>query len=60
MAGNKKAIETIKQRYGDDHFKKIGAMGGFTKTDKPRGFKARPDVASLAGKKGGSTPRVKK
>jgi len=24
----KKTVKTIKEKYGDDHYKKIGAMGG--------------------------------
>lgn len=53
-SGKTKRVLTMKQKYGSDYFKRIGALGGNTRTDKKRGFAARPDIASAAGKKGGA------
>lgn len=38
---------------------KRGRKGGKAKTDKPKGFAARPDLAAKAGRKAGSMLRVK-
>lgn len=55
--GAKKAAKTNKEKYGQDFYRKIGHMGGSTFTDKPKGFAANPDLASIAGIKGGMTSR---
>lgn len=36
MTGGRKAAQTNKERYGDDHYKKIGGLGG--KKGKRGGF----------------------
>lgn len=54
-AGGIKAKETNKQKYGDDFYKKIGAMGG--KLGKTGGFYADRELARTAGAKGGSRSR---
>ena len=55
MAGNKegalKASLKNRTRYGQDFYKKIGAMGGAA--GHTGGFYANPDLASEAGKLGG-------
>lgn len=57
MAGTKtggsKAAQTIKEKYGEDYYTKIGAMGGKTKTTKKKGFAANPELARRAGQLGG-------
>lgn len=66
MAGNKagglKAGATNKQRYGHDFYRLIGAKGGLVGDRSTKGF-AHPDnknLASEAGRKGGSAPRKNK
>lgn len=59
MAGNKvggrKAAKTNKERHGDDFYKNIGRMGGLVKV--PKGFAINPELAKIAGKKGGSVTK---
>lgn len=50
-AGGLKAAATIKERYGDGFYPKIGSRGG--RNGKTGGFAANPELARLAGKKGG-------
>lgn len=50
--------ESMIKKYGSmeswkAHQKAIGAMGGKTIPRKPRGFAARPELASTLGSKGG-------
>lgn len=58
VAGGKKAAITNKKRYGKKFYKRIGALGGKKSTG--GGFAANPELARIAGKKGGSSPRRKK
>lgn len=55
----KAQVATLKQRHGEDFFKRIGALGGYKKTDKTknRGFAVHRELARTAGKKGGSISR---
>jgi len=59
MAGNKAgglaAAKTNKQKYGKDFYRKIGSKGG--KSSGTGGFFANRELASIAGRKGGSTSR---
>lgn len=55
--GAAKAAKKIKEEYGDDFFKRIGAMGGKTPTRKPKGFAANPALAREVGKRGGRKSR---
>lgn len=59
MAGTKKggmaAASTNKQKYGQDFYKRIGALGG--KNGHTGGFYARRDLARIAGAKGGRVSR---
>lgn len=55
MAGNKeggkKCAVTNKKTYGEDFYRKIGAIGG--KNGHTGGFAANPELARVAGRKGG-------
>lgn len=50
-AGAAKAKQTIINRYGEDHWKKCGAIGG--RNGNTGGFRANREVAMAAGSKGG-------
>lgn len=52
IGGQKTAKQNIK-RYGEDFYAKIGAKGGSKKGVK-KGFAANPELARLAGAKGGT------
>lgn len=52
-AGGKKAAATNKERHGKDFYKHIGTRGG--KAGHTGGFYANPELARLAGRKGGLT-----
>ena len=56
-AGGLKAAATNKERYGLDHYKKLGSMGGKAPTTKPKGFAANPELAARVGKIGGTISR---
>lgn len=60
MAGTKegalKAVATIKEKHGEDFFKKVGAIGGVAKSPN-KGFGADRERAKLAGMKGGRISR---
>lgn len=62
MAGTKvgarKAVETIKDKHGADFFKRIGAAGGRNGTT--GGFAKNPELARIAGRKGGKMSRKPK
>ena len=55
MAGTKDggllAAKTNKERYGKQFYVKIGAVGG--KKSRGGGFAANPELARIAGRKGG-------
>ena len=55
-AGGLKAAQTNKKKYGDDFYKKKGALGGKV-TGVLKGFAANPELARIAGKKGGQNSR---
>ncbi len=50
-SGGVKAAKTNKKRYGSDFYKKIGTKGG--KKGTTGGFAANPELARIAGRKGG-------
>lgn len=54
-AGGQKARKTNYERHGKDFYKKIGAIGG--RNGHTGGFAANPELAKIAGKKGGSKSR---
>lgn len=62
MAGNRKggvkAAQTNKERYGNNFYMAIGALGG--KKSRTGGFAANPELARLAGQKGGKASRKRK
>lgn len=43
-----------------DHFKRIGSKGGKAPSDKPKGFAANPELARIAGARGGKISRKNK
>ena len=53
--GGLKAYLTVIDKYGIEHFEKIGRKGGQKKCKK--GFATNPALASLAGAKGGRNGR---
>lgn len=55
VQGGKNAAETNYKRYGDDFYKRIGAIGG--KKGKTGGFFANRELARIAGAKGGRISR---
>lgn len=54
-AGGKKAAETNREKYGDDFYRNIGHKGG--KNGHTGGFAANPELAKIAGAKGGRISR---
>ncbi len=54
-AGGQKAAATNKAKHGSDFYAKIGAKGG--KLGKTGGFAANPELARIAGAKGGRISR---
>lgn len=65
MAGNRiqgiRTAVTNKQKYGEDYYARIGALGGSTRTAKTKlkGFGANRELARAAGAKGGTVSRRK-
>lgn len=53
--GGKKAAMTNKRLYGNDFYKELGRKGG--KNGHTGGFAANPDLARIAGAKGGRTSK---
>ncbi len=56
--GGMKAASTNKQRYGIGFYVSIGKMGG--KVSRGGGFAKNPELARIAGKKGGQASRRRK
>lgn len=54
-AGGRKAAATNKKRYGSDFYARIGAKGG--RNGNTGGFAANPELAKIAGAKGGRISR---
>lgn len=54
-AGAKKAAATNKAKHGADFYKRIGAIGG--RNGNTGGFATNPELASIAGAKGGRISR---
>lgn len=50
-AGGSKVRKTIEERYGKDYWRKIGSKGG--KATGMKGFALNPELAKIAGSKGG-------
>ena len=57
-AGGQKAAATNKARHGSDFYAKIGQKGG--KNGTTGGFAANPELARIAGAKGGRVSRRRK
>lgn len=57
-AGAAKAKLTIKERYSEDFWAKIGSKGGSAKV--PKGFATNHQLAAEAGRKGGQISRRSK
>ena len=55
--GGRQAAATNIKRYGRDFYTRLGKMGGKAPHSKPRGFAAHPELASEAGRLGGSRSR---
>lgn len=49
--GGRKAAETNRRKYGDNFYKEIGTIGG--RNGHTGGFAANPELARIAGAKGG-------
>ena len=54
-AGAAKASQTIKERHGSDFYKRIGSIGG--RNGNTGGFAANPELARIAGAKGGKAKK---
>lgn len=55
VEGGLKARETVLRTHGEDFYKRIGAIGG--RNGNTGGFAANPELARLAGAKGGAISR---
>ena len=55
VKGGKAAAATNKSKHGADFYARIGAMGG--KKGRTGGFAANPELARIAGAKGGRISR---
>lgn len=58
LKGGKKAAATIKAKYGEDFYRIQGALGG--RANVPKGFGVNPELARIAGAKGGRISRKRK
>lgn len=57
LEGGRKARDKNYKRYGENFYRNIGRKGGSAPTKKPKGFAANPELARIAGAKGGSISR---
>ncbi len=55
IEGGRKAAKTNKEKYGSDFYAKIGGIGG--RNGHTGGFASNPELARLAGQKGGRISR---
>lgn len=51
--GGQKARDTNKHKYGDDHYAKLGKLGGSVEHPETRAFHTNRKLARYAGYKGG-------
>ena len=61
--GGKRAAQTNKERHGEDFYQRIGKLSNASwekNGRKPRGFAANPELARVAGGKGGRISRRRK
>lgn len=58
VKGGRAAAATNKAKHGKDFYARIGAMGG--KKGRTGGFAANPELARIAGAKGGKISRRRK
>ena len=58
QSGGRKAAQTNKQRYGAQFYEVIGRRGGAI--SRGGGFAKNPELARVAGRKGGQASRRKK
>lgn len=56
--GGRRAAQTNKQRYGANFYETIGRLGG--EKSRGGGFAKNPDLARVAGRKGGMASRRRK
>ena len=59
-AGGKRAAQTNKERHGEDFYQRIGKLSNASwekNGRKPRGFAANPELARVAGRRGGLKSR---
>lgn len=54
--GAKKALATIREKYGKDYYKAVGRIGGVARNPN-KGFGTNRELARTAGAKGGSAKR---
>ena len=60
LQGGKRASQTNKERHGEDFYQRIGKLSNASwekNGRKPRGFAANPELARIAGRKGGLKSR---
>lgn len=55
LEGGRKAAKTNQSKHGKDFYKRIGAIGG--RNGKTGGFAANPELARIAGMKGGKASK---
>ncbi|MDR0397889.1 MAG: hypothetical protein LBH36_01760 [Candidatus Nomurabacteria bacterium] len=55
VEGGRKAAATTKAKYGKDFYARIGAIGG--SLSRTGGFAANPELAKIAGARGGKVSR---
>lgn len=58
IKGGQRAASTNKAKHGSDFYARIGAMGG--KKGRTGGFASNPELARVAGAKGGKISRRRK